>query len=171
MLFPIRSLHQDRLGCGVESTWPTVSCLFLTMLYTCGYCCRKGLFPSQMSSQNLTWEPFFMVKVPNLRKSFFTFIKLAQKWESPFFQWTCTKGFVPRYLLHRICCHVPYVVNRRYSHLVSKAIFFNSKFCIPKPPCSFGWHRISHLASRYFLLWLSLCQKKRDRISVLWIFF
>jgi len=122
-----------------------------------------------MSSQNLTWDPSFILKVPNFRKSRLTFIKLAQKCESPLFPWTSTSGLVPRYLLCKICCHVPSIINRRYSHLLSKAIFFSSRLCILSPPWSFGWHRISHFASRYFLLCSSLCQKK-SRTEVIQFF-
>jgi len=100
-----------------------------------------------------------ITKFLNLRKTLFTFIRLAQKCESPLFHWTCTRGLVPRYLLRMICCQVLYVVNRRYSHLLSKAMFFNSKFCILSPPWSFGWHRIFYLASRYFCFCSSHCQK------------
>ena len=162
-LFPMRSLHQDRLGVGAESTWPTVSCFLLAILYSYGYCCLKGVLPSQMSSQNLTCDPFFIMKVPNRRNSFFAFSKLAQKWESPLFHWTWTNDLVRRYLLRRIFCQVPSVVNYRYNHLLSNAMFLSSRFCIPKPPCSLGCHRISHFASRYFRLCSSLCQKNRDR--------
>ena len=95
-----------------------------------------------------------------IKKSRFTFIRLAQKCESPLFHWTCTKGLDPRYLLRKICCHVPSIVNRWYNHLLSKAMFFNSKLWISSPPWSLGWHMMSQFASRYFLLCSSLCQKK-----------
>ena len=104
-----------------------------------------------------------------LKKSHFTFIRLAQKCESPHFHWTCTKGLGPRYLLRKIYCHVPSVVNRRYSHLLSKAIFFNSKLWIPSPPWSLGWHRMSHFASQYFFLCSSLCQEK-SRSKIIQLF-
>ena len=137
-LFPNKSLRQDRLGIYVLNTSATVSCFFLTILYSCGNWSRRDLFPSHMSSQNLTCDPSFIIKVPNLRKSHLTFIKLAQKCESPLFQWTCTNGLVPRYLLRKICCQVPSVINSRYSHLLSKATFLSSKLCISSPPWSFG---------------------------------
>ena len=162
-LSPKRSLHQDTLGGYVLSTASTVSCFPRAMLYSCGYCSLIGVFPNQISSQNITCDPFWIMKVPNLRKSRFTFIKLAQKWESPLFHWTWTKGLVPRYLLRRICCHVPSVFNSRHSHLLSRAVFFNSRLCMSRLPCSFGSHRISHLAKRYFLLCSSHCQKNWER--------
>ena len=141
-LFPNKSQHQDRLGICVLNT-SAISCFFLTILYSCGYWSRRDLFrrdlfPSHVSSQNLTYDPSFIIKVPNLRKSRLTFIKLAQKCESLLFQWTCTNGLVPRYLLRKICCQVPSVINSRYSHLLSKATFLSSKLCISSPPWSFG---------------------------------
>ena len=136
---------------------------WLSKVRLCKNVSCRGLLPSQVSSQNLTWDSFFMWNVPNLRNSLLTFIRLAKKWESPLLHWTCTRGLVPRYLLHRICCHVPSIVISRYNHLLSKAMFLSSKFCIPSPPCYFGWHRISHFASRYFLLCPSLYQRNCDR--------
>ena len=94
----------------------------------------KGLFPSQISFKNLTCDPSLITKFLNPRKSLFTLIRLAQKCESPLFYWTCTRGLVPRYLLRMICGQVSSIVNRRYNHLLGKAMFFNSKFCIPSPP-------------------------------------
>jgi hypothetical protein len=37
-------------------------------------------------------------------------------------------------------------------------LFCNSKLWIPRPPCIFGWHKISHLANLYLRLCCSLCQ-------------
>ena len=101
--------------------------------------------------------------MPNFKKFALTFVKLAQKCESPLFHWTCTKSLFPKYLLCRICCHIPSVVRRRYSHLLSRAMFWSSRLCIPSPPWSLGWHRILHFAKWYFLLCSSLCQKNLDR--------
>src|SRR3954469_22169538 len=50
-----------------------------------------------------------------------------------------------------------------HSHLLRRHLFLTSRFSIPRPPWSFGLQMISHLASRYFLLSSSPCQKKRDR--------
>jgi hypothetical protein len=109
------------------------------------------------------------MKVPNFMKFALTFIRLAQKCESPVFHWTCTKGLFSKYLLRRICCQVLSAVRRRNSHLLSRAIFLSSRFCIPRPPWSLGWHRILHFAKRYFLLCSSLCQKK-SRPKVIQLF-
>ena len=62
-LFPNKSLRQDRLGICVLNTSVTVSCFFLTILYSCGNWSRRDLFPSHMSSQNLTCDPSFIIKV------------------------------------------------------------------------------------------------------------
>jgi hypothetical protein len=63
--------------------------------------------PNQMSSQNRIWDPIFIVKVPKRRKSCFTFIRPAQKWESLGFQKAYKRGFELKYLLRMSCCHVP----------------------------------------------------------------
>ena len=142
-LLPMRSLCQDRFGNCVCSSSTIVFCFFLTMLYSWGYWSHRDLLPNHISFQNLIWDSSLIMKDPNFRKSFLNFITLAQKWESPLFHWAWTIGLLSRHLFLMICCQVPSVVNSRYSHLLSSAILFNSRLCIPSPPCSFGWHRIS----------------------------
>ena len=162
-LLPMRSLRQDRFGNCVRSSSAIVFCFFLTMLYSWGYWSHRDLLPNHMFFQNFTWDSSFIMMVLNLRKFHLTFIKFAQKYESPLFHWTCTSALVPRYLLRMICCHIPSVVNIWYSYLLSKAIFFSSRLCISSPPWSFGSHRISHFASWYYLLRSSLCQKNLEQ--------
>ena len=62
-LFPNKSLRQDRLGIYVLNTSATESCFFMTILYSCGNWSSRDLFPSHMSSQNLTCDPSFIIKV------------------------------------------------------------------------------------------------------------
>jgi hypothetical protein len=64
--------------------------------------------------------------------------------------------------LRKSSCQTPSSLISLNSHLLSKLLFFNSKTSIPNPPWSLGRHMMFHLESLYFLLWPSLCQKKRD---------
>jgi hypothetical protein len=82
----IKSLRQEKLKGEVLKTSVTIVCLCRAIWYKKGYWSRREDVPNQISSQNLIWEPFFIVKVPNHRKSCFTFIRPTQKWEPPDFQ-------------------------------------------------------------------------------------
>ena len=156
---PIRSLLQDTLGICVCSISATVSCFFLTMLYTLGYWSHRDLLPNNMSSENLIWDPSFIMKVPNLSKPRLTFIKLAQKCEYPLFHWTCTSDLIPRYLLRMICCHVPSV----------KAMFLSSRLCIPSllGPSVDTWYSIL-LANILFCVPHAAQKKERKQSNFLW---
>src|SRR5690348_15570022 len=90
-LCPMRSLRHVRLGGEVPRISATVACLCLTILYKQGYCSRRVVFPNHISSQNLICDPSLIMKVPKRRNSPFTFIRLAQKWESPFFHCICDR--------------------------------------------------------------------------------
>jgi len=52
------------------------------------------------------------------------------------------------------------------THLLSKHLFYKSKFKIPNPPWSLGVHNTSHFVNLYFFLCPSLCQKNLDVRSV-----
>jgi hypothetical protein len=136
----------------------TVSCLCLSILYRCGYCCFNGLLPVQIYSQNLIFTPLLSWNVPNLRNRFFTFMRPVQNYESPCFLYTCTITFPCIYFLLRRSCQIPCSCSNLYHHLLNKHLFWVSIFIIPIPPCSLGWHNTSYFASRYFFLWSSCCQ-------------
>jgi hypothetical protein len=135
----------------------------LVMLYSLGYWSFNPCPPSQVSSQNLTCDPFFILKVPKHRKSCFTFIKLDKKCESPVFQSTSTRGLEPRYLFLISCCQVSSDVKSLNNHLLRSVVFLIFRSWIPRPPWSLGWHKIVHLVRRYFFLLSSPCQKNRER--------
>jgi hypothetical protein len=82
--------------------------LCLTILYKLGYCTISGVAPSQVSSQNRTWEPSLTEKVPNWKKNSLAFITPLQKCESLGFQWTWEMALDPTYLLLMISCHTPF---------------------------------------------------------------
>ena len=157
-LDPIKDCLQEMFGFTVVKTSAMVTNFFLTILYNPGYWSFSVRFPSQVSSQDRTCEPLLTLKVPKRRKLCFTFIKLDQKCESPGFHSTWTNSLDTRYLFLNSCCHVPSEVNSLNNHFLNSAMFLTFRSWIPRPPCTLGWHRIFHLARRYFLLLSSLCQ-------------
>jgi hypothetical protein len=116
-----------------------------------------------LSSQNLTFEPSLIKKVLKRRNSFLTFIRLAQKCESPLFHCTCESGLDPRYLLRNSCFQFPFVMSSWSNHLLRSALFFMSKSWIPRTPWSLGWYNVLHFARWYFCHSPSLCQKNLYR--------
>jgi hypothetical protein len=91
-----------------------------------------------------------------------TFIKLFQKCESVGFLTQLPRVLSFMYLFLKRSCHMPSSFNKLNSHLLNKHLFCMSKFCIPKPPCIFGWHKIFHLANLYLRLCWLFCQKNLD---------
>ena len=134
-------------------------CFFLAMLYREGYCWLRVKLPSHLSSQNLMFSPLFSWKLPKFRNLSLTFIKPDQNCESPGLFWIYAIGLSFMYFLFSRFCQRPSSLISLNNHLLSKHWFWMSKFFMPKPPWSFGWHIMLHLASLYFFLWLSLCQK------------
>ena len=123
----------------------TVAYLLSTILYGDGYWDFNGWLPSHMSSQNLICVPACKLKQPRLRNWSFTLIKLNQKWESPSFFITWHNILVFRYLFLSNSCQITSTLHNLNSHLLSGHLFFKFRFCMPKPPCFFGWHKIFHL--------------------------
>lgn len=115
---PIRSPRQDKFGGDELRTSATTAYLFLDMLYKHDYCSRSVLFSHQLSSKNLIWDPCFIMKVPKQKNVCFTFIRLAQKYESPNFHSTCARGLVAMYLFRINYCQIPSVVCLKKSHLL-----------------------------------------------------
>jgi hypothetical protein len=125
-----------------------------------------------MSSQNLICVPVCKLKQPKLRNWSFTLIKRNQKSESPGFFITWTSVMLFRYLFLRNSWQIPSTLHNLNSHLLSRHLFCKFRFCMPKPPCSFGWHKIFHLTSLYFFLcWTSkndiMNIGKLDRIELI----
>ena len=127
-LLPIRSLRHEILKYGVLKISTIVTCLWWSMLYRQGYCSHNVALPSYLSSQNLICDQSLTMKVAKWKNCRFTFIRLAPKWESRLFHWTCNRG-----LLSNICCHILSVVSSLKSHLLSKAVFFIWRSWIPNP--------------------------------------
>src|SRR5438132_5739199 len=84
-LDPINDRLQEMFSSAIVRTSAVVTNFFLTILYNPRYWSFSVRFPSQVSSQNHTYEPLLILKVPKQRKSCFTFIRLDQKCESPGF--------------------------------------------------------------------------------------
>jgi hypothetical protein len=97
-----------------------------------------------------------------LKKSSFTLIRPFQNGESMGFMVTSAKHLECRYLFHNSSCHTPSSFKSLKSHLLRRHLFFKSNTSIPSPPWSLGWQIMFHLASLYFLLCQSLCQKNHD---------
>ena len=87
------------------------------------------------------FSPLFSWKLPKLRNLSLIFIKPDQKCESPGLFWTCAIGLSFMYFLFRRFCQRPSSLISLNNHLLSKHWFWMSKFFMPKPPWSFGWHR------------------------------
>jgi hypothetical protein len=121
----------------------------------------NGVSPSHVSSQNLVAFPFPATNLLLLKKTTFVLISPFQKGESFGCAVTCARVLDCKYLLRNNYIHTPSPsTDSLYSHLLSRHLFFTSRFSIPKPPWSFSLQIISHLASLYFNLFSSLCQKK-----------
>jgi hypothetical protein len=132
--------------------------LLLTILNNEGNLSLSGLSPNQVSYQNLVWDPSFNLKEPSSIKESLMFIKLFQKWESVGFLTQLPKVLSLIYLFISNSYHMPSSFNNLYSHLLNKHLFWISKFWIPRPPWSLGWHITFHLANLYFCLCWSFCQ-------------
>jgi hypothetical protein len=132
------------------------------MLYREGYCCVRGLSPSQRSSQNRVSRPFPILKEPIEKKTSFTFIRPFQKGESVVLTWTWDRVLECKYLLCSNSCHITFSFKSFNNHFLSKHLFLISKTSTPSPPWSLGRHMMSYLVSLYFLLCPSLCQKNLD---------
>ena len=154
-LGPKRLLLKDTLGGFVSITSARVSPLCLTIKYRAGYCSRREVWPSHLSSQNIICEPSLILKLPNRKKCFLEAISPAQKCESPGFQTSLDTAFEPTYFLHRMVCHTPSWVRSLYNHLPSNAVFLTFKSCMPNPPYSLGRQTTFHLVNRYFFFSLS----------------
>ena len=70
--------------------------------------------------------------------------------------------FDRRYLFVKRDCHMPSVFSRFINHFANRHLFWSCKSIIPRPPCSFGRHKISHLASLYLCLSVVPFQKNLD---------
>jgi hypothetical protein len=130
----IKSLLNDTLRGWDSITVAMVSLLCRTMLYNAGYCSRRVVLPSQLSSQNLISDPSLMLKDSNGKKCFFVAIRPAQKWESPGFQCTWDIAFVPTYFLLRRVCQTPCSVSSLKSHFPKSAVFLTARSIMPNPP-------------------------------------
>ena len=56
------------------------------------------------------------------------------------------RHFELRYLFLSKICHMPSSLSSLNNPLLSKHLFVIQRYAIPKPPSSFGWHKISNLA-------------------------
>ena len=101
----------------------------------------------------------FWAGLTGTKKYFFVAIRLAQKWESTGFQYTWDIALEPTYFFLRRVCHTPSSVSNLNNHLPRRALFLTSRSWMPNPPWSLGRQTTLHLASRYFFLSLSPCQK------------
>jgi hypothetical protein len=127
----------------------------------------KGVSPNHVSSQNLVELPFSMMNLVLWKKVAFVLINPFQKGESLALTVTWAKVLDCKYLLRKICTHVPLVFTESlYNHLLSRHLFFTSKFPILRPPWSFGLQMMSHLVSMYFLLISSLGLKMRSVMNL-----
>ena len=101
-----------------------------------------------------------MWNFPKPKNWSFIAIKPIQNWESPAFFCTWLNVLFLRYLFRNKSCHNPSSLTNLNNHLLNKHLFWISRFCIPRPPRSFGWQRIFHFTNLYFFLCWSFCQKK-----------
>jgi hypothetical protein len=111
-----------------------------------------------VSIQKWVCDLSFTLNEPKDIKLSLTFISPFKKWESVglLVQLPRVLSFI--YLFLNNSCHKPSSSSNLKSHLLNRHLFYKSKLCMPKPPCVFGWHIISHLVNLYFRLWWSLCQ-------------
>ena len=114
--------------------------------------------------ENLVVLPLPTRNFTHWKKVTFILISPFQKGQSSGLTVTWAKVLDCRYLLRKICTHVPSVlIEGMYNHLLSGHLFFTFKFSITSPPWSFGLQIISHLVILYFIFISSYCQKNRVR--------
>ena len=123
---------------------------FRTILKREGYCCLSVWLHIHLSSQKCIWLPSFNWNDPKVSKESFTFMRPAQNWESPGFFWTwAIVSFFKYFFLNKLC-QIPSSLMSLNNHLLNKHLFCISRFLMPNPPISLGWHKIFHLANLYF---------------------
>ena len=127
-LLATRDLRKETFS-GIElRTELTKADFFLTMLYRVGYWFFKGSLPSQVSSQNLIRDPLPSLNLPHLRNSGLMCMRPDQKWESPGEYSTWVRDLNRRHFLLSKVCHIPCSFINLKSHLLSKYLFWASRF-------------------------------------------
>ena len=133
-------------------TLATEACFLLSILNNEENLVLSGWLSSQVSIQKRVCEPSLTLNDPNPMKVSLTFIRPFQKWESVGFLEQLPMVLCFRYLFRKRYCHNPSSFINLKSHLLNKHLFCTSKFCMPRPSCILGWHKIFHLANLYFRL-------------------